>query len=135
MRVLRRDRSLRPAPSSGTRQGVERPTIAVLPFRTLGARSRAFVGEGSGGQLWSERYNCRLDDIFGVRDRVVADIVANLSGYHGHIVREERRRSFEHGPASLDVYEKHSRGLEWKHRFEADTNRVARALRELGLPE
>ena len=195
IRVLRRDRSLRPAASSETTQRVERPTIAVLPFQTLGMSSRAFFGEGlaedittdlarchelfviapssvhavwdqhqdipsvavqlgvryvlegsvqwwrehgritarlieghRGGQLWSERYDCTLDDIFAVRDRVVADIVASLSGYHGHIVLEEKRRSLEHGPASLDVYEKYFRGLALKHRFEADTNREARAL-------
>lgn len=82
----------------------------------------------SGGHVWAEKYDRRVVDAFGVRDEVTADIVAHLSGYHGELVKAEKRRSRRVDTNSMAAYEGYLRGIELKHRFTKETNLDARAL-------
>ena len=50
--------------------------------RRRGPRDRLFLAEGdalTGGQLWADRYDGRLDDIFAVQDKLVRVIVDALA--------------------------------------------------------
>jgi adenylate cyclase len=84
----------------------------------------------SGAHVWAEKYDRSVADAFGVRDEVTADIVAHLSGYHGELVKAEKRRSHKVDTNSMAAYEGYLRGIELKHRFTKETNLEARALLE-----
>lgn len=82
----------------------------------------------TGGHIWAENYDKRIDDVFGVIDEINADIVAHLSGYHGILVLSEKKRSLTDDPGSLGDYESYMMALDLKHRFAEPTNIEAREL-------
>ncbi len=93
------------------------------------ARVTAQLIDGTtGGHIWAEHYDRRIDDVFSVIDEITADIVAHLSGYHGVLVLTDKKRTLARDPGSLSDYESYMRGLELKHRFMPDTNLVARQI-------
>jgi len=60
------------------------------------------VDAGSGAQVWSERYDRRLDDVFVLQDEIASSVVAAMEPglQRAEIERVRRRR-----PDSLDAYE------------------------------
>lgn len=66
----------------------------------------------TGKHVWSDRYDCRLDDMFAVQDRVVRTIVAMLAG---QLSIAESDRSRRKRTANLGAYDCYLRGLEqWR---------------------
>ncbi len=93
------------------------------------ARITAQLIDGAtGGHLWAHKYDRDVEDVFGVIDEITADIVAQLSGYHGVLVLTEKQRTVAQDPGSLGDYEAYMRGLELKHRFMPETNVEARRV-------
>lgn len=93
------------------------------------ARVTAQLIDGvTGGHLWANRYDRKIDDVFTVIDEVTEDIVAHLSGYHGVLVLADKKRTLAQDPGSLSDYESYMRGLELKHRFMPESNLEARRV-------
>jgi adenylate cyclase len=63
----------------------------------------------TGTQLWAERYDRNLSDIFAVQDELTADIVAALSL---RLNEKERRRFNRKGTLNITAYESFLRGRE-----------------------
>jgi tetratricopeptide (TPR) repeat protein len=61
-------------------------------------------------QLWAERYDHELDDIFAVQDDVSKKIVSALEVSFGQTDGEERK---QHKPSSLEAYDCVLRGAEY----------------------
>ena len=81
----------------------------------------------AGTQLWAERYDREMSDIFAVQDEVTERIVASLGAYQGELAEAAKERAKRKDPASLSAYEALLLGIEHKHRFTEDDNATAQA--------
>ena len=63
----------------------------------------------TGSQLWAERYDRELHDVFAVQDEVARTIVATLAA---HVNRAETERALLKPPAAWEAYEYYMRGAE-----------------------
>ena len=78
-------------------------------------RITAQLIEGAtGSHLWAESYDRVLEDVFAVRDDVVATIVSTLAG---QVEEDSRKRAATKSPANLTAYEHVLRGK--RHRPES----------------
>jgi adenylate cyclase len=92
--------------------------------RKLGDRVRItaqLVDAGSGDNVWADRFDAALDDLFGLQDeitaRIVATIVGRVEARDAAVTRRKR-------PADLDAYDCLLRGLEY-HRLGGVTSEDA----------
>jgi TolB-like protein len=79
--------------------------IAEGSIRRMGERVRIsvqLIDAATGSDIWVEKFDRRLDEIFSVQDRVVQTIVSTLVGRVEVSVNESARRK---PPASLAAYE------------------------------
>lgn len=83
------------------------------------------VDADTGGHLWADRYDRRLDDIFRVQDDITANIVAAI-GPEVTLAEVERARSRR--PRSLDAWDSYLRALPDLHQIRRDANRRAKRL-------
>jgi TolB-like protein/tetratricopeptide (TPR) repeat protein len=73
--------------------------------RRMGERIRIsvqLIDAETGGQIWSERFDRGLDELFAVQDRVVQTIVSTLVG---RVEASDTERARRKPPASLAAYE------------------------------
>ena len=120
-----------------------KPTDIQEVSRKLGVR---FVIEGSvrksgdrvrinaqlvdgttGGHLWAERYDRKLEDIFAVQDEVAQHIIEAL---RVRLTQDERARLERRGTENLEAYDFYLRGRDLFRRFAREDNAQARALYE-----
>ncbi len=113
--------------------GVELGTAYVLEghLRRLGERLRLtarLIETATGRQLWAERYDCALAEVFEVQDEVVRRIVATLIGRieSAQLERARRRR-----PDDLEAYDLWLRG--WSALRRADLAALGDARRHFQL--
>ena len=67
----------------------------------------------SGSQVWSERYDRPVDDLFVVQNEVTQRIAATLTGYTGGVVAQAERRLLKRKPpASLSAFDTYLLGIE-----------------------
>jgi adenylate cyclase len=66
------------------------------------------IDASTGNQLWGERFDRGLDDIFAVQDEVTQAIVAAIAPEIGDVERDRAQRS---PPESLDAWGLYQRGL------------------------
>lgn len=78
----------------------------------------------SGVQLWAERYDRELEDIFAVQDDVTRQIVQALEV---KLTRSEHDRERRAPTSNMEAYECFLRGLEAYSRRTPETNALARA--------
>lgn len=71
----------------------------------------------SGSQLWSDRLEDDTSSLFKLQDKIVEHIATSLSGFHGEIVRAERKRLGRRSPSSLEAYELYLLGYECETKF------------------
>ena len=98
--------------------------------RTAGRRVRItakLIDVERGSQLWGERYDRDLDDLFQVQDDVVRTIAATL---FGRLEEAEIGGAKRKPTASLAAYDTLLRGIEHIRGYGADDNRLARELFE-----
>lgn len=79
--------------------------------RTAGNRIRVsaqLIDAGNGTQIWNERYDRELDDIFAIQDEVTASLVGCLAP---ELYAAEHARLLRHTPQSLDAWECFIRAL------------------------
>ncbi len=94
--------------------------------RKAGRRVRVtvqLVDAASGLQLWAERYDRQLEDIFAVQDEITQAIVATLPGRLEDAGWHSARRKT---PASMTAYDHVLVGLERFNRFTSENNAQAR---------
>ena len=88
------------------------------------------VDTTTGGQLWSERYDRPLQDIFAVQDEIVRSIVTTLGlrltlAEQGAVVRK--------ATDNLDAYDAYLRGASYWFRFAEEANNEARLWYEKAI--
>ncbi len=94
-------------------------------IRKLGNRVRInsfLVDSASGEQLWTEKIDCGLEDLFDVQDDLVAKIVSSVVG---QIERQLEASAKRRRPNDLQAYECVLRGLEF-HRLGGVTEENAK---------
>jgi TolB-like protein/Tfp pilus assembly protein PilF len=79
----------------------------------------------SGNQLWAERYDRDLEDIFAVQDEITRTVVGALQP---ELTRSEIDRARRKPPDDLDVWDLYQRGLWHFYRVKKEDNAAAIAL-------
>lgn len=74
------------------------------------------IEAATGSQVWSERYDRPVDDLFTVQNDLTQRIAATLSGYEGVVATAERRLVRRKPPASLTAFDTYLLAMEAKHR-------------------
>jgi TolB-like protein/Tfp pilus assembly protein PilF len=84
------------------------------------------------GVVWSERYEAKLDEVHGIRETIVANIVAALEL---QIPLNEAQRARLTSPENLDAWAAYHLGLDHMFRFNAKDNAAAEALFERAISQ
>jgi adenylate cyclase len=90
------------------------------------------VDATTGGHLWSERYDRKLEDIFALQDEVTQKIVSVLAV---KLTEDEQiRRVCKYNPPfNVESYDYYLRGLEYLFRFTQEANVQAREMLERSI--
>lgn len=118
-----RDRDM-PLPAIARALGVQ--YIAEGSVRRAGDRisvTARLADALSGQEVWAERYDRELVDVFAVQDEITGAIVAALAGQIAH---EGYRRATSLSPESADAYDHVLRAVEHGFRVEPKDNVLAR---------
>jgi adenylate cyclase len=84
----------------------------------------------TGNNLWAERYDRKVEDVFAVQDEVVRMIVATLPGQiAGAGARSARRQR----PDGMSVYDYLLRGIEYKQTFDRSEEPKVREMFERAI--
>lgn len=93
--------------------------------RRAGNRVRVIaqlIDATTGDNLWAERYDGTLDDIFDVQDRITSTIVGTIEP---ELVRAEARRIGAKRPDNMDAYDHLLRGLGYMYKLTPEDTRAA----------
>jgi class 3 adenylate cyclase/tetratricopeptide (TPR) repeat protein len=63
------------------------------------------IDSGTGAQVWSERWDRPLGEVFAVRDELVQQIAATLLSYGGVVMADTVERARRKPPQNLDAYD------------------------------
>ncbi len=76
------------------------------------------IEAASGGQVWSERYDRPVNDLFAVQNDVAQRITVTLVGYEGAVAEAERSLLRRKPPASLSAFDTYllAEGSTWAHK-------------------
>lgn len=88
------------------------------------------IDASTGVQLWADRYDGALGDIFGLQDRVLAQIVDTLAL---RLSEEERKRLAFHGTKSVAAHDLYMQGLFQESTFTLEGDMEAVQLYEQAL--
>ena len=109
-------------------------TVLEGSVRTAGRRVRVtvqLIDVDNGFQLWSERYDREMDDIFALQDEISEQVVEALKVTLGAKGKEERKRP----KASVEAYQLYLKGLHNWYRREKDSLVKAASLFEQAAAE
>jgi hypothetical protein len=84
----------------------------------------------TGNNLWAERYDRKIEDVFAVQDDVVRMIVAALPGQISVAVARSARRK---RPDGMSVYDYLLRGIEYKQTFDRSEEPKVREMFERAI--
>ena len=88
------------------------------------------VDANTGSQLWADRYDRQVDNIFAIRDEIMRSIAGTLGGSAGKLAQAEVARLSGKDPNSFTAYDYLMRGwYEW-HKFTREGNAAALDLFE-----
>jgi TolB-like protein/tetratricopeptide (TPR) repeat protein len=107
--------------------------IAEGSVRRAGGRIRVtaqLIDPAAGRQLWAERYDRDVADVFEVQDEITSVIVNTLVGA---IAREHRIRSFRKDAEAVDAYDHFLRAVDLNYQMGPEEARAARAEAEKAL--
>jgi adenylate cyclase len=96
--------------------------------RRIGNRARItaqLIDGASGNQIWAERYDRDLADIFAVQDEVTGTIAARIEPELGAV---ERQRAERKPTQSLNAWDCYHLGLSYMYRFDQQSNLEAQRL-------
>lgn len=90
-------------------------TILEGSVRKAGKRLRVtaqLVNAADNSQLWAERYDRELEDVFAIQDEISANIVSSLRV----VLTEDEKKAIEQVPtANVEAYEYYLRGRQFFH--------------------
>ena len=83
------------------------------------------VNVGDGYQLWSQRYDRDMEDVFAIQDEIAQNIVKALRV----ILSEDEKRAIEQVPtANVEAYDCYLRGRQFFHQFRKQSIEFARQM-------
>lgn len=83
------------------------------------------VNVADGYQLWSQRYDRDLEDVFAIQDEIATSIVKALRV----ILSEDEKRAIERVPtANVEAYDCYLRGRQYFHQFQKQSLEFARQM-------
>jgi len=108
-------------------------TILEGSIRKAGKRLRLnaqLVSAADNSQLWAERYDRELEDVFAIQDEIASSIVAALRV----VLTEDEKKAIEQVPtANVDAYEYYLRGRQFFHQHRRRSHEFARQLFERAI--
>jgi adenylate cyclase len=103
-------------------------TVLEGSVRKAGAKLRVaaqLINVADGYQLWSERYDRQLEDVFAIQDEIAENIVKALRV----VLSDEEKRAIEKAPTeSVEAYEYYLRGRQYFHQFRRAPIQFARRM-------
>ena len=114
----------------GARLGVA--TVMEGGVRKMGEQLRVtvqLVDVANGYQLWSQRFDRQLEDVFAIQDEIAESVATMLRGLLSHQEKEAIRRP----EAVVEAYEYVLRGRQLVHRFQRATLEAARRMFERAI--
>jgi TolB-like protein/Flp pilus assembly protein TadD len=88
------------------------------------------INAADGYQLWSERFDRKLEDVFAIQDEIAGAIVKALR----LVLSEEEKRAIEQAPtADLKAYDYYLRGRQFFHQFRRTGIQFARRMFERAM--
>jgi TolB-like protein/Tfp pilus assembly protein PilF len=105
----------------------------VGSLRISGKRLRIatqLIEAATGKQIWAERYNREIEDVFSVQDEITEAIVSTFETQIGAIERQKARRK---PPGQLDAWECYQRGLWHLYRTTKTDNAEAKLLMDRSI--
>ena len=109
-------------------------TVLEGSVRTAGGRIRVtvqLIDVDNGFQLWSDRYDRKMDDIFALQDEISEHVVDALKVTLGKPAKEEMKRPTD----SVEAYQLYLKGLHNWYRREKDSLVKAASLFEQAAAE
>ncbi|MFN2604269.1 MAG: protein kinase [Gemmatimonadaceae bacterium] len=83
------------------------------------------VNVADGYQLWSQRYDRDMEDVFAIQDEIAQSIVTALRV----ILSEDEKRAIEKGqPVNVEAYDCYLRGRQFFHQFRKQSLEFARQM-------
>ncbi|HZJ01224.1 MAG TPA: protein kinase [Gemmatimonadaceae bacterium] len=108
-------------------------TILEGSIRKAGKRLRLnaqLVSTTDSTQLWAERYDRELEDVFAIQDEIASSIVAALR----LVLTEDEKKAIENVPTTnIDAYEYYLRGRQFFHQHRRRAHEFARQLYERAI--
>ncbi|HVF40030.1 MAG TPA: protein kinase, partial [Gemmatimonadaceae bacterium] len=108
-------------------------TILEGSVRKSGKRLRVtaqLVNVRDNSQLWAERYDRELEDVFEIQDEIAASIVAALRV----VLTEDEKRAIEQVPtANVEAYDFYLRGRQFFHQHRRRAHEFARQMFERAI--
>ena len=103
-------------------------TVLEGSVRKAGKRLRVtaqLVNAGDNSQLWAERYDRELEDVFEIQDEIASSIVSALR----LVLTEDEKRAIEQVPtANVEAYEFYLRGRQFFHQHRRRGMEFARQM-------
>jgi adenylate cyclase len=87
----------------------------------------------TGRQIWADRYDRRIDNIFAIRDDITRSIASVLGGAVGELYQAEFARVSATNPNSFTAYEYLMRGLYEYNKYTRESNAAAREFFEQAI--
>jgi serine/threonine protein kinase/Flp pilus assembly protein TadD len=108
-------------------------TVLEGSVRKAGDRLRVtaqLVNVADGYQLWSERYDRQLEDVFAIQDEIADSIVKALRV----VLSDEEKKAIEKAPAAdVHAYDYYLRGRQFFHQFRRTGIQFARRMFERAM--
>jgi serine/threonine protein kinase/Flp pilus assembly protein TadD len=108
-------------------------TVLEGSVRKSGTRLRIsaqLINVANGYQLWSERYDRELEDVFAIQDEIAENIVRALRV----VLSEDEKRAIEVAPrADVKAYDYYLRGRQFLHQFRRTSVQFARRMFERAM--
>jgi tetratricopeptide (TPR) repeat protein len=90
--------------------------------------SGQLIDAAAGTHLWADRFDCQLDDIFDLQDRVTSSVIGAIAP---QLERAEIERAKRKPTESLQAYDYYLRGLSGIYRFTREENIEALKLAQI----
>ncbi len=107
-------------------------TVLEGSVRKSGKRLRLtaqLVNASDNTQLWAERYDRELEDVFEIQDEIASSIVAALR----LVLTEDEKRAIEKPTANVEAYEFYLRGRQFFHQHRRRAHEFARQMFERAI--
>ena len=87
----------------------------------------------TGRQIWADRYDRQVDNIFAIRDDITRSIAGVLGGAAGEVYQAEFARVSATNPNSFTAYDYLTRGLYEYYKYTRESNAAAREFFEQAI--